>query len=900
MSIKGNSRTLSMSSISSHHKSNSLINSPSTISKDSSDKNKLFNKVNNKKIRSITSESIEQSIKTDNNCNIAKSLNNKNTNKNLIDSDKKDNKNIFKNSSTITRSRATSFSSIKSHTINTTNENSSSRRASKALSIISDTNAFNPSTPVKSRTLPLPNSKNNNNKKEIEKIIYSAKQKQFSMITQSNSTSKSSNEFIKSQNSGVKTSSPTTKPPAARKNNTTKKPTAITTTNNLTRKSSKDSDATTTTTINHRISPTLSTYTINTETNLEEMDLDQLEHLFLDGNRSPSLLSNYSSYVPWKPGVPIKQQDPLLLSKEEDVIGTADCGDQSLVLTDHFIELDEQMKTGLKLIQDAYNRKFSSLSNSLDQEKKKKGSNNSEVSQLRQKIRELSDSLFKEEEEKNEILHSKNSLLDQYNKLCDEHQHCLNKSSERNNVNGSSSRIISVLNSGKNELRNYLKTLPMDARRALLSEFLDCCHPHDIHMQQALLDYYVKTTFDVIGTLPNDLNTIILSRLTAEDLSNARLVSRRWREMVKEPNLWKEKCLVITKEDPVPLVYPSDPKLWETIYHGLHFREYNWSTGNVQTIKLYKGHTSFVTSLKLKKHTLITGSHDETLRIWDMRIGKCTKIIQCKAISCIDFVSDLRMVAAGFNDQGRTQVWHMDSGEVLLTLAGHNRGIRSLTMNKKYILTAGHDMSVIAWDLSGNKIHTFRGFGNMLLGIQIIGENNFIAVNSDGWIRTFSIEEKSLKNQYKLSDSSHIYWFSASGMDLTCSTTRTIYKLRWQSKFVKTGQKTEKGIEEVIIEPDLQSDPIIKQKISSVAEIFCGATDNNKDRIVVSTRFNSRTNNNKSIYVYTNDKGMNRFCGLWEHMSDQLATNNMGPVSMDLDHEKVVIGSASGMIYAMG
>ncbi|CAJ0768666.1 17573_t:CDS:2, partial [Entrophospora sp. SA101] len=50
--------------------------------------------------------------------------------------DKKDNKNIFKNSSTITRSRATSFSSIKSHTINTTNENSSSRRASKSLSSI--------------------------------------------------------------------------------------------------------------------------------------------------------------------------------------------------------------------------------------------------------------------------------------------------------------------------------------------------------------------------------------------------------------------------------------------------------------------------------------------------------------------------------------------------------------------------------------------------------------------------------------------------------------------------------------------------------------------------------------------------------------------------------------------
>ena len=60
----------------------------------------------------------------------------------------------------------------------------------------------------------------------------------------------------------------------------------------------------------------------------------------------------------------------------------------------------------------------------------------------------------------------------------------------------------------------------------------------------------------------------------------------------------------------------------------------------------------------------------------------------------------------------------MDSGEVLMTLTAHNRGIKGLSMNKKYIVTAGHDMSVIVWDLKeGTKLHTLRGFGNMVCDI---------------------------------------------------------------------------------------------------------------------------------------------------------------------------------------
>ncbi|KAF0532770.1 hypothetical protein F8M41_010968 [Gigaspora margarita] len=79
-----------------------------------------------------------------------------------------------------------------------------------------------------------------------------------------------------------------------------------------------------------------------------------------------------------------------------------------------------------------------------------------------------------------------------------------------------------------------------------------------------------------VGTLPNELANKILSLLPAENLCCAREVSRRWREMVNEPNLWKAKFLSTTQYDSVPLSYPSDPKQWEEVYCVHHFREHNW------------------------------------------------------------------------------------------------------------------------------------------------------------------------------------------------------------------------------------------------------------------------------------------------------------------------------------
>lgn len=230
-------------------------------------------------------------------------------------------------------------------------------------------------------------------------------------------------------------------------------------------------------------------------------------------------------------------------------------------------------------------------------------------------------------------------------------------------------------------VKKAVKQLNQDERLRLVRVMLESVLPHDISTTIAMLEKYAASAFDVLGTLPETIAVRILSNLSVNEALECRLVSQRWSEIVALPGLWRAFALRLTASDPDPLTPPERDDGWLPLYRALHFRERNWRCGAAQSIKFLRGHTGYVTSMQLKRGTLVTGSYDQTLRIWDVDSGECRTVLQAKAISCLDYLPRHKVLAAGYFDVGRVVVYSTLTNQQLQMLQGHNKGIRAVACN---------------------------------------------------------------------------------------------------------------------------------------------------------------------------------------------------------------------------
>lgn len=325
-------------------------------------------------------------------------------------------------------------------------------------------------------------------------------------------------------------------------------------------------------------------------------------------------------------------------------------------------------------------------------------------------------------------------------------------------TNGPSLNLASTLYGDGNgafnetEVRRAVRGLQMPERMRIIGIILDCCMPGDVTEQIRLLEKYRRSTFDVVTNLPVDIGIVILRFLNVQELLGVETVSKKWQELVHHPALWRHHCLVLTATDPVPLSPPANLDDWEPLYRSLHHREANWKNALPQHIRFLNGHTKFCTTLLLKDKRLISGSYDETIRIWDIETGVEKRCLNVgKAVSCIE--AEGEVLAVGFHDMGRVHLFSSLTFEPLQQLQGHLYGIKAIALSSTYLVSAGADKALVCWRWrSGEKIVRFGQQTNVNIGVQIlsagsanrIGENEgerFASVTIDGIVRVFSISE---------------------------------------------------------------------------------------------------------------------------------------------------------------
>uniref|UniRef100_A0A8D8PZE4 F-box/WD repeat-containing protein 7 n=1 Tax=Cacopsylla melanoneura TaxID=428564 RepID=A0A8D8PZE4_9HEMI len=259
-----------------------------------------------------------------------------------------------------------------------------------------------------------------------------------------------------------------------------------------------------------------------------------------------------------------------------------------------------------------------------------------------------------------------------------------------------------------------------NAERILaIGQLIESCEPTQIrHMMQLIEPQFQR---DFISLLPRELALYVLTFLQAEDLLRAAQTCRSWRFLAEDNLLWREKCLEAGIDTELPPAVNSSKKSrhkysystsspWKALFMSHRSVEMNWRTRPIKDPKVLKGHDDHViTCLQFSGSRIVSGSDDNTLKVWSATTGKCLRTLIGHTGGVWSSQMSGSIIVSGSTDR-TLKVWNADTGHCLHTLYGHTSTVRCMHLHGKKVVSGSRDATLRVWHIeSGECLHVLTG-----------------------------------------------------------------------------------------------------------------------------------------------------------------------------------------------
>ncbi|XP_028974315.2 F-box/WD repeat-containing protein 7 isoform X2 [Esox lucius] len=247
-----------------------------------------------------------------------------------------------------------------------------------------------------------------------------------------------------------------------------------------------------------------------------------------------------------------------------------------------------------------------------------------------------------------------------------------------------------------------------------LDELIDSCEPTQVkHMMQVIEPQFQR---DFISLLPKELALYVLSFLEPKDLLQAAQTCRYWRILAEDNLLWREKCREEGIDEPLPLKKRKITKPgfthspWKSAYIRQHRIDTNWRRGDLKSPKVLKGHDDHViTCLQFCGNRIVSGSDDNTLKVWSAVTGKCLRTLVGHTGGVWSSQMRDNIIISGSTDR-TLKVWNAETGECIHTLYGHTSTVRCMHLHEKRVVSGSRDATLRVWDIeTGQCLHVLMG-----------------------------------------------------------------------------------------------------------------------------------------------------------------------------------------------
>lgn len=163
------------------------------------------------------------------------------------------------------------------------------------------------------------------------------------------------------------------------------------------------------------------------------------------------------------------------------------------------------------------------------------------------------------------------------------------------------------------------------------------------------------------------------------------------------------------------------------------------------------GHTDAVWSVALSAdgQTLVSGSQDDTIRVWNPTSGELRRTIVANAgsVRSVSISADGQTLATGNGDR-TVKVWDASSGQLQSTLSGHSGSVWSvaLSQNGQTLVSGSDDGTVNVWNLRTNQlVHTLKGHSSAVFSTVISPyEGTVVSASADKTIKIWDLQTGAL------------------------------------------------------------------------------------------------------------------------------------------------------------
>ncbi|CAI7631252.1 unnamed protein product, partial [Penicillium pancosmium] len=153
-------------------------------------------------------------------------------------------------------------------------------------------------------------------------------------------------------------------------------------------------------------------------------------------------------------------------------------------------------------------------------------------------------------------------------------------------------------------------------------------------------------------------------------------------------------------------------------------------------LQTLEGHSKVVTSIAWSQDgsQLASGSHDNTVRIWDPATGQTIYTLEghSDVVTSIAWSQDGSQLASGSYDN-TVRIWDPATGQTVYTLEGHSSQVTSITWSRdgSQLASGSYDNTVRIWDpVTGQTISTLEGHSNWVISITRSRDGSRLASGS--------------------------------------------------------------------------------------------------------------------------------------------------------------------------